>query len=235
MLVRRSRKAERFSRTGLRTMKTGRRAVFVAPALAGLLFACAGQTASPPTTGADLSKTTTASDLPSAVDSREEEGREANPEPPPHDSESTAVSSAAGEPSAGGSSAGSGDVASSASVGSPSGTDLTDGAQIPPTTVPQAKTPEAVQRLWAVVLAGASEPGDPLLEATVADLDRDGHKTSPTNCDRGAAETLGMNPIGTYTVSVYAESQADAFGLRDQLVSIGLFGEVTEVFVECPG
>ncbi len=99
---------------------------------------------------------------------------------------------------------------------------------------PETDVPDEGRQLWAVVLAGASEPSDPLLEETVSDLSRAGHETNVTNCDRGAAEALGMNPSESYTVSVYADSEEAAMILLNDVAPRGIVGVITQIRVECP-
>lgn len=89
-------------------------------------------------------------------------------------------------------------------------------------------------RRWAVVLAGASEPSDPILELAVADATGAGLEGAVTNCDRGAAEALGMAPAGTYTVSVYADTNEAAEALLGRLVGMGVEGVVAAIVQECP-
>ena len=86
---------------------------------------------------------------------------------------------------------------------------------------------------WAVVIAGAADPFDPLLEDTVANLTAEGYETLITNCDVGAAEAIGMQAALSYTVSVYAQDRENAEGLADILRENDLSGTVAQVSVDC--
>jgi hypothetical protein len=77
-----------------------------------------------------------------------------------------------------------------------------------------------------VVLAGASEPDAPVLVAAVEAATAAGYTTGPTDCDFGAAEALGISDTGTYTVSVYLSSEADAQAALAAFEATGLTGGV---------
>lgn len=100
---------------------------------------------------------------------------------------------------------------------------------------PSVTAPEGADGRWAVVLAGASGPGDPLLELAIADAAEAGFDAAATNCDRGAAETLAMAPGQTYTVSVYAETADEAEDIRRRLAERDVVGLVAIVVQECTG
>jgi hypothetical protein len=93
---------------------------------------------------------------------------------------------------------------------------------------------EAARRLWAVVLAGASTPGDEILLAAVDDAASAGFDAAPTNCDDGAAEALGMAGDGTYTVSLHYATEAEAIAASDMLAAGGVASAVAEVATACP-
>jgi len=88
--------------------------------------------------------------------------------------------------------------------------------------------------VWAVVVAGASQPHDTLLSMTVDDLAAVGYQTTPTNCNQGAAEALGMAPAESFTVSVHFETEAEAASANRKLEAAGLGGIVAMVKVKCP-
>ena len=94
--------------------------------------------------------------------------------------------------------------------------------------------PELGDSVWAVVVAGASDPFDPILEDTVGLVTDAGHDTTITNCDEGAAEAIGMLPDASFTVSVYAATPDAAAVLHEELAAAGLPGAISEVLVRCP-
>ena len=94
--------------------------------------------------------------------------------------------------------------------------------------------PDIGDSAWAVVVAGASDPFDPLLATTVDQLAAAGYTTTITNCDVGAAVALGMQPDTSFTVSVYAADESAAGLLVDDLEQSALPGVVTRITVECP-
>lgn len=106
-------------------------------------------------------------------------------------------------------------------------------AEVQP-TVETVVVPDIGESAWAVVVAGASDPFDPLLGATVEDLAAAGFPSTITNCDVGAASAIGMQPGASFTVSVYASNEADAELLMAELDESGLAGPVTEITVQCP-
>lgn len=87
---------------------------------------------------------------------------------------------------------------------------------------------------WALVLAGAQQPFDALLEETVNIAANKGYETTATNCDQGAAEALQMDPDTTYTVSIHTDSKEKATTLLDEFSGIGIEGVVTRVTTGCP-
>ncbi len=87
---------------------------------------------------------------------------------------------------------------------------------------------------WAVVVAGASDPYDTLLEDTVAELSAAGFSALITNCDHGAADALQMSPAGTFTVSVYYDSEAAAAQGVTDLAAAGIAGVATPIETSCP-
>ncbi len=103
-----------------------------------------------------------------------------------------------------------------------------------PPGVESIEVPEVGATAWAVVVAGASDPFDPLLGETVELVAAAGHRTTITNCDVGAAAALGMQPQVSFTVSVYAADQSSADRLAESLEAVGLPGVVTEVSAVCP-
>lgn len=103
-----------------------------------------------------------------------------------------------------------------------------------PAGVESIAVPDIGATAWAVVVAGASDPFDPLLGETVDLVAAAGHTTTITNCDVGAAEALGMQPALSYTISVYAADESAAGLLAASLDAAGLPGVVTEVSVICP-
>ena len=103
-----------------------------------------------------------------------------------------------------------------------------------PDGVESIAVPDIGATAWAVVIAGASDPFDPLLGETVDLVAAAGHTTTITNCDVGAAEALGMQPAVSYTISVYAADEDAADRLAASLETVGLPGVVTEVSVVCP-
>ena len=93
--------------------------------------------------------------------------------------------------------------------------------------------PDLGASAWAVVIAGATDPFDSLLEGTLENLTAQGYETLITNCDVGAAEAIGMQPVVSYTVSAYANDRENAEGLADILREIDLGGTVAQVSVDC--
>ncbi len=90
-------------------------------------------------------------------------------------------------------------------------------------------------RPWAVVVAGASDPYDPLLEDAVVELRTAGWSVQITNCDVGAANALQMSPTGTFTVSVYYDSHTEALEGVSDLAASEIAGVVAPAEVSCPG
>jgi hypothetical protein len=85
---------------------------------------------------------------------------------------------------------------------------------------------------WVVVLPGSDDLSDPTIsEATQAAEDA-GYSPGVTDCDLGAAEALGQ-PAGTFTVSVYLNSEADAETARTAFEARGVAGVVTQVQTFC--
>ena len=88
--------------------------------------------------------------------------------------------------------------------------------------------------VWAVVLAGASQPNDPLLAEVVAEVADLGHDVTPTNCDRGAADVLGMSPESTFTVSIHFDTEVAASAALDDLTAADIPGHLAEIDIVCP-
>ena len=118
--------------------------------------------------------------------------------------------------------------------------------QAPTTTVPEPATtttlppfPPARDQLvhgdptWAVVLAGSADPGDTVLAEAELAAGEAGYTTGLTDCDEGAAEALGMPAQGTYTVSVYLETEEDAEAAATAFAARGVEGVVAEVRTFC--
>ncbi len=87
---------------------------------------------------------------------------------------------------------------------------------------------------WAVVVAGASDPYDNLLEDAVTELGAAGFSAQITSCDVGAAQALQMSPTSTFTVSVYYDSEAAATQGVTDLGSFGITGVATQIETSCP-
>ena len=108
----------------------------------------------------------------------------------------------------------------------------------PSTTTPLPEFPPARQDLehggatWAVVLAGAADPGDPAITAAIAAAEEAGYTTGPTDCDEGAPEALGLSG-SVLTVSVYFETEADAQAAAAAFEARGVPGVVAEVRTFC--
>ena len=106
------------------------------------------------------------------------------------------------------------------------------------TTTPELTFPPARENLehgeltWAVILAGAADPEDPVMVAAEQAAADAGYAVGWTGCDEGAAEALGL-PDGTLTISAYfdtnglAEQAAEAFQAR------GVDATVAEVRTFC--
>ena len=118
-------------------------------------------------------------------------------------------------------------------------------AEVPPVNAPvevdasqtsdnAIAVPDLGDSVWAVVVAGASDPFEPFLGDVVDDLAAAGFETTITNCDVGAAEAIGMQPSASFTVSVYASDEASAELLAAELDQSGLGGPVAELVVQCP-
>lgn len=112
----------------------------------------------------------------------------------------------------------------------------------PPTTIgpPEAGFPPELTELthgaatWVVVLAAGPEPDDPALGAAVEAATAAGYTTGPTDCDFGAPAALGWPDSGTYTVSVYLSSEADAQAALAAFEATGVDGGVVaEVETYC--
>ena len=101
-----------------------------------------------------------------------------------------------------------------------------------PTLPPEAESVTQGGTTWAVVLAGASEVGDPALAAAAEAARRAGYAAGPTDCDVGAPEAVGLS-AGDFTVSVYLDSEADANLARVGLSLRGVEGTVAEVQTFC--
>ncbi len=95
-------------------------------------------------------------------------------------------------------------------------------------------TPPEGATSWAVVVAGASDPYDTLLQDAVTELGAAGFTAQITNCDVGAAQALQMSPTGTFTVSVYYESETAATQGVTDLAASGITGVATRIETSCP-
>lgn len=118
--------------------------------------------------------------------------------------------------------------------------------QAPPISAPEPETtttlppfPPARDQLvhgdptWAVVLAGSEDPADPVLAEAEQAAEEAGYTTGLTDCDDGAAEALGLPAPGTYTVSVYLETEEDAEAAAVAFAARGTEGVVAEVRTFC--
>ena len=92
---------------------------------------------------------------------------------------------------------------------------------------------ETLRLEWAVVLAGASTPGDPLLDAAASEVAPLGHEPEITNCDRGAAEAVGMKPTETYTISLHFRTEEEATEAFAELEALGIPAVVVLVEASC--
>ncbi len=95
-------------------------------------------------------------------------------------------------------------------------------------------TTRPVEQTWAVVLAGSSQPRDQILEAAIADAALAGYEATPTNCDLGASDALGMASRGSYTVSVYFNTEKEADAAVIDLAALSIIGVVVNVQMSCP-
>lgn len=130
--------------------------------------------------------------------------------------------------------AGTEEVAGEADSAGPPG-NIETGTDVPdPVAALSVPVPEIGDSGWAVVVAGASDPFDPLLSETIQLVQAQGHDTTITNCDGGAAESIGMQPLVSFTVSAYSFSEAGANELAESLDIAGLPGTVVEITVACP-
>lgn len=86
--------------------------------------------------------------------------------------------------------------------------------------------------IWAVVLAGSNDFEDPGFVAAQAAADEAGYTTGATDCDLGAAEALGL-PEGTYTISVYFDTEAIAEQARAAFEARSVPGVVAMVQTYC--
>ena len=87
---------------------------------------------------------------------------------------------------------------------------------------------------WAVVLAGSSDFDDSALVTAREAAHEAGYTAGPTDCDDGAAESLGLpGDQGIYTVSVYFGSQAHAEQALTAFRARGVSGAVAEVRTYC--
>ncbi len=90
------------------------------------------------------------------------------------------------------------------------------------------------QAEWVLVVAGASNPYDPLLTAAMADVDALGFNSRISNCDVGAAEAIGMAADGTFTLSAPFDSQAAAADAAAVLSNGQIEAVPIEITVVCP-
>lgn len=110
-------------------------------------------------------------------------------------------------------------------------------ADEPPADVESESTTEPAtpaETAWVLVLAGASDPYDPILTDTLSEVGDLGYESRISNCDQGAAEAIGMAPEGTFTLSALFGSEAAAVEASAVLASSQIEGLVTEVVVACP-
>ncbi len=87
---------------------------------------------------------------------------------------------------------------------------------------------------WVVILAGAGDFDDPVLDEAVTAAADAGYTTGATDCDSGAAEALGM-PADEHvvSVSVYFETAADAEAALVAFEARGVSGTVATVTTYC--
>lgn len=86
--------------------------------------------------------------------------------------------------------------------------------------------------VWAVILAGADELDDPVLEGAVEVAADAGYTAYPTDCDVGAPEALGLDDSAA-TVSVYFATEAAAEEARAAFEARGIGVTVAEVQTYC--
>ncbi len=85
---------------------------------------------------------------------------------------------------------------------------------------------------WAVVLAGAEDADDPVIQDAIQAAEDAGYVTGPTDCDEGAADALGATGY-VLTVSVYFETESDARAAAAAFQARGVDGVVAEVQTFC--
>ena len=81
---------------------------------------------------------------------------------------------------------------------------------------------------------GSPDFDDPALVTAREAADEAGYTAGPTDCDEGAAESLGLpGDQGIYTVSVYFGSQAHAEQALTAFRARGVNGAVAELRTYC--
>ncbi len=105
-------------------------------------------------------------------------------------------------------------------------------------TEPTEPADEAVappaETAWVVVVAGASDPFDSILTESVEELSDLGFEGRISNCDRGAAEAIGMAADTTFTVTAEFDSQDAATEAVATLAASQIEVVAAEVVVSCP-
>ncbi len=94
--------------------------------------------------------------------------------------------------------------------------------------------PPPVASGWVLVIAGASDPYDPILTDTLSEIGDLGFDSRISNCDQGAAEAIGMSPDGTFTLSAPFASEAAAVDAAAVLASSQIDSVAAEIVVACP-
>lgn len=87
--------------------------------------------------------------------------------------------------------------------------------------------------VWSVVLAGSADFDDPVLDQAIADAAAAGYTVGKTDCDEGAAEAIGMDGSGVYTITIYLNSQADANAAATAFAARGVDATVALVTLFC--
>ena len=87
--------------------------------------------------------------------------------------------------------------------------------------------------VWSVVLAGSADFDDPVLDQAIADADAAGYFVGKTDCDEGAAEAIGMDGNGVYTITVYLNSEPDANAAAEAFAARGVDATVALVTLFC--
>jgi hypothetical protein len=87
--------------------------------------------------------------------------------------------------------------------------------------------------VWSVVLAGSADFDDPVLDQAIADAAAAGYDVGKTDCDEGAAEAIGMDGSGVYTITIYLNSEADANAAAEAFAARGVDATVALVTLFC--